>query len=288
MSVLVSVVIPVYNSQDYISDCLDSVLSQTYKSYEIIAIDDGSTDSSLDILKSYQKSKGIKLFHIENSGQSVARNIGIENAIGKYLVFIDSDDCWCKNTLEVVVSLAENEKLDMVFFDGETFVDQKITDEASKEHLNKYFNTVFKPDTYVRNLPEHIRSGIDYLSYQLDCKRFIASPVLYLYKVDKFKHIKFIPGIIHEDNAFTMDLLVNNGKVMAIGEKLYRRRIRNDSIMTKPKTMENVLGYLGAIQRMGEVYNLTLDKKIQKIIINMMHMTLSKCASTLSKVDDAW
>jgi hypothetical protein len=58
--------------------------------------------------------------------------------------------------------------------------------------------------------------------------------------------------------------------------------------MTKPKTMENVLGYLGAIQRMGEVYNLTLDKKIQKIIINMMHMTLSKCASTLSKVDDAW
>jgi glycosyltransferase involved in cell wall biosynthesis len=287
MSILVSVVIPVYNSQEYISDCLDSVLSQTYKNYEIIAIDDGSTDDSLDILKTYQKNKGIKLFHIDNSGQSVARNIGIENAKGKYLVFVDSDDYWPRNTLEVAVSLAEKENLDMVFFDGDTFVDQKITDAPKKEHLTKYFNTVFKPNTYVRNVPEHIRSGIDYLSHQLACKRFIASPVLYLYKADKFKHIKFVPGIIHEDNAFTMELLVNNGKVMAIAEKLYQRRIRKDSIMTKPKTMENVLGYLGAIQRMGEVYNLTLDKEAQKIIINIMHMTLSKCANTLSKIDDA-
>lgn len=287
MSVLVSVVIPVYNSQDYISDCLDSVLSQTYESFEIIAIDDGSTDNTLDILKTYQKKQGIKLFHIENSGQSVARNIGIENAKGKYLIFIDSDDCWCKNTLEVVVSLAEKKKLDMVFFDGDTFVDEKITDEATKEHLTKYFNTVFKPNTYVRNVPEHIRSGIDYLSHQLVCKRFIASPVLYLYKVDKFKHVRFVPGIIHEDNAFTMELLVNNGKVMAVAEKLYKRRIRNDSIMTKPKTMENVLGYLGVIQQMGEVYNLTLDKKIQKIIIDIMQMTLSKCINTLRSLDDA-
>jgi glycosyltransferase involved in cell wall biosynthesis len=261
------------------------VLSQTYENYEIIAIDDGSTDNSLDILNAYQKSDGIKLFHIENSGQSVARNIGIENAKGKYLVFLDSDDCWRKNTLEVVVALAEKEKLDMVFFDGETFVDHKVTDEATKEHLTKYFNTVFKSDTYVRNVPEDIRSGIDYLSHQLTRKRFIASPVLYLYKVEKFKHIKFVPKIIHEDNAFTMELLVNNGKVMAIGEKLYRRRIRNDSIMTKPKTMENVLGYLGAIQRMGEVYNLMLDKKTQKIIIDIMHMTLSKCANTLTVVE---
>lgn len=287
MSVLVSVVIPVYNSQDYISDCLDSVLSQTYESFETIAIDDGSTDNTLDILKTYQKKQGIKLFHIENSGQSVARNIGIENAKGKYLIFIDSDDCWCKNTLEVVVSLAEKKKLDMVFFDGDTFVDEKITDEATKEHLTKYFNTVFKPNTYVRNVPEHIRSGIDYLSHQLACKRFIASPVLYLYKVDKFKHVKFVPGIIHEDNAFTMELLVNNGKVMAVAEKLYKRRIRIDSIMTKPKTMENVLGYLGVIQQMGEVYNLTLDKKTQKIIIDIMQMTLSKCINTLRSLDDA-
>ncbi len=92
MSVLVSVVIPVYNSQSYISDCINSVLAQTYPHFEVIAIDDGSTDSSVDILKSFQKSQNIKLLQIENSGQSVARNLGIEHAKGCLLYTSDAAD----------------------------------------------------------------------------------------------------------------------------------------------------------------------------------------------------
>ncbi|ABG41571.1 glycosyl transferase, family 2 [Paraglaciecola sp. T6c] len=286
MSTLVSVVIPVYNSQSYIADCIDSVLAQTYQDFEIIVIDDGSTDSSLDILKSYQKKQKIKLLQIENSGQSVARNLGIEQATGKYLIFIDSDDCWENNTLEVTVALAEQKQLDMVLFDGESFVDDKVTDEHTRECLNTYLIQGFKPDTYVRNAPEDVFSGGEFLVQQMNNNKFIASPVLYLYKLEKFKNIRFVPNIIHEDNAFSMELLVNDGRVMAIPSSLYRRRIRKNSIMTAPKTMQNVNGHLGVLKRMAEVFNQTEDAEIKTIINRVMRMTLANCARCLKQIDD--
>ncbi|MBJ2135947.1 glycosyltransferase [Paraglaciecola chathamensis] len=285
MSVLVSVVIPVYNSQSYISDCINSVLAQTYPHFEVIAIDDGSTDSSVDILKSFQKSQNIKLLQIENSGQSVARNLGIEHAKGKYLIFIDSDDCWKNNTLNVVVSLAEKKQLDMVLFDGESFVDDKIIDEQTTELLSAYLTKGFKPDTYVRNAPEEVFNGGDFLAHQMDNNKFIASPVLYLYKLEKFRNIRFVPSIIHEDNAFTMELLVKNGKVMATPNNLYRRRIRQNSIMTSPKTMRNVNGHLAVLKRMAEVFCETEDADIKSTINRVMRMTLANCARCLKQID---
>lgn len=285
MSALVSVVIPVYNSELYISDCIDSVLAQTYPHFEIILVDDGSTDRSLDILKSYQENPKIRLLQIENSGQSVARNCGIEHATGQYVIFIDSDDYWKKNTLEVTVSLAEEMQLDMVLFDGESFIDDKITQEHIKESLNAYLTKGFKPDTYVRNAPSGVFSGAEFLTNQMDNNKFIASPVLYLYKRDRFKNIRFVPNIIHEDNAFTMELLVNDGRVMATPTSLYRRRIRENSIMTSPKTMKNVNGHLAVLKRMAEVFNETEDAHIKTIINRVMRMTLSNCARCLQQID---
>ena len=286
MSALVSVVIPVYNSEIYISDCIDSVLAQTYPHFEIIAIDDGSSDNSLDILKSYQKHQNFKLLQIENSGQSVARNLGIEHAKGKYLIFVDSDDCWKDNTLAVTVSLAENKQLDMVLFDGETFIDDKINDEQTRESLSAYLAKGFKPDTYVRNAPEVVFSGGDFLAHQMDKSKVIASPVLYLFKLEKFKNISFVPDIIHEDNAFTMELLVDNGRVMATPTTLYRRRLRKNSIMSSPKTMKNVYGHLGVLKRMAEVFSESNDAKIKTTINRVMRMTLANCARCLQQIDD--
>lgn len=285
MSALVSVVIPVYNSEIYISDCVDSVLGQTYQNFEIIVINDGSTDHSAAILQSYQNNPKISLLHIDNSGQSVARNLGIERAEGKYLIFIDSDDCWHKNTLEVTVALAEEMQLDMVLFDGESFIDDKITDEQTKECLTAYLAKGFNPDTYVRNAPKGVLSGGDFLAHQMDNNKFIASPVLYLYKLDNFKKIRFVPNIIHEDNAFTMELLVNNGQVKATPTSLYRRRIRKNSIMTSPKTMKNVYGHLGVLNRMAEVFSETEDTNIKTTINRVMRMTLSNCARCLKQID---
>ena len=89
----ISVIVPVYNAEKYISRCVDSVLKQTYSDWELLLVDDGSKDASLAILNDYaQKDRRIRTFHQENAGAGAARNVGLDNAIGDYIVFIDSDD----------------------------------------------------------------------------------------------------------------------------------------------------------------------------------------------------
>ena len=103
MNNLISVIVPVYNAEKYLNKCLDSVINQTYKNLEIICINDGSTDNSLKLLKEYKDTR-IKIFDIKNHGPSFARNVGIKNSTGDFIVFIDSDDFinpeFCENSLK--------------------------------------------------------------------------------------------------------------------------------------------------------------------------------------------
>ncbi len=111
----VSIVIPVYNVENYIERCLNSLINQTMKEIEIIAINDGSIDNSLDILKRFAKKDiRIKVIDNENMGVSYCRNIGIQQANGKYITFVDSDDWIDKDTIEIMYSKAEEENCDMV------------------------------------------------------------------------------------------------------------------------------------------------------------------------------
>ena len=92
MELVISVIVPVYNSEKYLSVCMDSILGQTYQQLQIIAIDDGSKDKSLQILNDYAKRDGrILVVHQENKGVGAARNVGIEHATGDWIIFIDSD-----------------------------------------------------------------------------------------------------------------------------------------------------------------------------------------------------
>lgn len=101
LDTLISVIIPVYNVEKYLKECIESVLEQTYSNLEILLIDDGSTDKSLEICESYANiDERIVVIHQINKGLSSARNIGIENACGEYLVFVDSDDCINKMMIE--------------------------------------------------------------------------------------------------------------------------------------------------------------------------------------------
>ncbi len=111
----VSVIVPVYNVENYISKCLDSILAQTYENFEIIAINDGGTDNSGSIIDSYAEKypDKVKVIHQENKGLGGARNTGIEIATGSYLSFIDSDDCIAPNMLEEMVALAVNNESDI-------------------------------------------------------------------------------------------------------------------------------------------------------------------------------
>ena len=102
---LISIVVPVYNSEQFLSACLNSLLSQTYCFFEIIVVDDGSTDSSGRVCDSYaEKDKRVKVFHQRNGGVSKARNLGLSKASGKWVLFCDSDDQFFPDSLEVLYS----------------------------------------------------------------------------------------------------------------------------------------------------------------------------------------
>ena len=116
----VSVIIPVYNSEKYISECLDSVLNQTFKDIEIICIDDGSTDKSFDILNRYNiKEKRITLLTQKNLGQSVARNKALEIAKGEYIYFLDSDDYIEPNLIEECIKKLDETQEGLICFNTE-------------------------------------------------------------------------------------------------------------------------------------------------------------------------
>lgn len=142
-----SVIIPTYNIQKYINDNINSLFYQTYQNIEIICIDDGSTDSSFRILQHYaQKDSRIKILTQKNQGAAIARNLGLSIAKGKYVIFLDSDDYFEPDLIEVSIAQAEKFKADMVIFKAEAFDDltgktSPLNDRISslKEYQNKTF-----------------------------------------------------------------------------------------------------------------------------------------------------
>lgn len=114
----ISVIVPVYNSQKYLAECIESIINQTYKNIELILVNDGSTDNSEEICKSYLlKNNNIKLINIENSGSAVARNVGIDNANGDYIAFIDSDDTIHQEMFYELISQVRKTPYDIVSCD---------------------------------------------------------------------------------------------------------------------------------------------------------------------------
>ena len=142
MSTAVSVIVPVYNSEKYLDQCVQSLINQTLKEVEFIFVDDGSTDSSVQILEKYQSTDGrIKIIKQQNQFAGVARNNGMKAAIGKYLMFLDSDDFFELNMLEKLFKTAEQNKTDIVVFGYNTY-DKKI---ISRHGFEEYANRLLSP-----------------------------------------------------------------------------------------------------------------------------------------------
>ena len=122
----VSVIIPVYNVEPYLKQCMDSVVGQTLKDIEIICVDDGSTDGSLDILKEYAtEDSRIQIIEQKNAGAGAARNNGMRHATGKYLSFLDSDDFFEPRMLEKAYDLAEKDQADFVAYKSDQYHTEK-------------------------------------------------------------------------------------------------------------------------------------------------------------------
>ena len=114
MKELISIIVPIYKVEKYIAKCIESLIEQTYSTYEIILVNDGSTDNSLEICNSFKKrDKRIKVYTKENGGLSDARNYGLKKAVGSYICFIDSDDWVDNDFIEVLYNLLKKNKCDI-------------------------------------------------------------------------------------------------------------------------------------------------------------------------------
>ena len=134
----VSVVIPVYNVEKYLRECVDSVLIQSYTDLEIILVDDGATDSSGKICDEYVATdKRVKVIHKENGGLSSARNIGLDSSTGQYVYFLDSDDYIEPNTIKVLINTIRESEADFVFFDGHIFYEDSVDIRPTNNYIRE-------------------------------------------------------------------------------------------------------------------------------------------------------
>jgi len=215
-----SIIIPVYNVEQYLRDCLNSVIAQTYTDYEVICVNDGSKDGSLALLKDYQtKYPQITIISQRNKGLSAARNAGIQAAKGNYLFFLDSDDWIEPNSLEILVQKQEGE--DLLWFNGRRVFEDGATEE---------------PDS---GIEEAQLTGWEYYNkYALVFRKFhFVCSVLRLYRREYLlqNNLFFEEGIYHEDNLFTPLACYYAQTVKVIPDCLYIYRIREGSITQTPK-----------------------------------------------------
>lgn len=233
----ISVIVPVYNVEKYVSECLDSLINQTFKEFEIICVNDGSTDNSLSILKLYaEKDNRIKIINQANGGLSAARNSGLDMAQGKYVYFLDSDDFIVGDALEKLYDISEKENLDILYFGVNNYFEDKVTED------NYFCN-----DTYYdrKQFFSSAVSGEELFERFLIENMFVCCVPFQFIRTEFLKNtgIRFKEKMLHEDELFSPQLIVEAKRTMVIEDKFYMRRIRSDSITTSVTTHKNFLGY---------------------------------------------
>lgn len=244
-SVKVSVIIPVYNVEKYLEECLDSVINNSFKNIEIICVDDGSNDSSPDILRAYaEKYPRVKIITKENGGLSSARNAGIDEAKGEYILFVDSDDYIEERAIEYLYSEAKHNELDQLFFSAKPFYD-----DATDLHSNliQYYNR--------KTVYNGVMSGRQMFIRMSKFEDFKPSACLQIIRKDFLteNNIRFINGLVYEDNPFTILCLFRAQKVKYANIKLYNRRLRADSIMLSSQGVKSAYDYFRLIKNIINV-----------------------------------
>lgn len=247
-----SIVIPVYNVEKYIKKTLDSVFNQTEKDFEVIVVDDGCTDKSIEIAKNY----AVKIIKTKHVSVSEARNIGEKHAKGEYLIFLDSDDYWDKKVLEEVSKSLKNNP-DLVRFQVRTVTDQNVS-------------TDFPEETFTNLTGEEAFTKISRF-------HFVESIWCYAIKRKYYQQeqFHFKKGLIHEDFGLTPLIIIKAQKVNSISYIGYNYYRRSGSIM-------NTNDYTWTKHKVEDFYNhyLYLMKEIEKVSVNK-EVFKSFCANSL-------
>ena len=211
---MISVIVPVYNVEEYLEECLESIRHQTYSDIEVILVNDGSTDGSRKICEQYcEKDIRFRLINQENQGQSVARNRGVAESTGQFIMFVDSDDVVKENIVEVLLSYM---KADV------DLVECNLVYNQEKVQKNKTIRVIFEG-----NSTEAIINCISFKEV-----KFCAFTKLYRREI--IEKIPFLEGVIYEDVYTGINYLRYVRKMVCVDLKGYYYRVRPNSTMTKP------------------------------------------------------
>lgn len=278
----ISIIIPVYNVEDYIEECLESVLANEFQDFEIICVDDGSEDSSLTIVKKFaQKYDCIKVICQENRGLSATRNRGLEVATKKYVYFLDSDDKITKNALGELYQKLESEQLDVLYFSGQSFYDStELESKFSKDY----------DEAYLRKGSYGLcQDGLTVLKSLREQKDYAVSACLQILRKQFLddNNIRFVEGIVHEDNFFSFLVFVNAKRANCVNDVYFMRRIRENSIMTIPKTAKNLRGYYSGFTLMFEyLREHSVEQKHEQVINELIRASRMNMQKTYMVLDE--
>ena len=278
---ILSVIIPVYNSQEYLRECLDSILNQTFDDYEIICINDGSSDNSYEILKEYEnKDKRVVVYNQTNKGASTARNLGMANSNGKYITFMDSDDCIEKDTYEKALKYIDD--VDVVCFGIKTF-GEHFSDITRKSDDN-YFTLKYKG--------KHLLN--ENIILKTDCS---VCNKIFKKSIIKQYSISFPDGLHYEDSEFLWKYILSSQNIYFLNEYFYKYRRHPGSVMhatfgncdyaiEQLLVMENLYNYLKSNGKYDSNRQLFLKLFKNSFIFSYVYSTETSKKNVLDKAVD--
>lgn len=264
----VSIIMPVYNTEKYVAEAINSVLAQSLMDWELLIINDGSTDNSMHIIQELAAMEGrIKLVNQANAGLSAARNAGLSIAQGKYIYFLDSDDAIIPDTLEACFMQCESLSLDFVFFDADTNYE---SEESKLVHSLTYTRQHYPANK--------VDDGIHTARTLLLSDEYLVSACL-LFTARQFieeHQLSFYVDIVHEDELYTTQLFLHASRCMYISRPFFIRRLRANSTMTSPVRQHNINSYFivatelkqlaEADHKYGDVIDIYLKKTLNAVL----------------------
>ena len=265
---LLSIIIPIYKVERYLSLCVESILKQTYKNLQIILVDDGSPDACPVICDHYvRKDRRIQVIHQRNMGLSAARNVGLDMAKGKYVLFVDSDDCLDWRACDELVKKAEALSADVVTSNFTCINDLDLTETIihSTQTVNYY------------TIGDGCIKGEDYLLLQLRhyAYKSIVMPNLYRRSFLVENELYFITGIYREDEEWMPRVFCAADRIAQIDKSFYQYRLRENSIMHDSNL--NLLRMKNFLDDVCTNVSQTMGKVNDDLRKNMMQYLLRKC-----------
>ena len=277
----VSVIIPCYNVENYVEDCLESILNQTLHEIEVICVNDGSIDSTEEVLlKIAQNDSRVAVYTQKNAGQGAARNQAVKNATGQYLYFMDSDDLLEKEALKELYSLSDEKGLDVLYFDGTTFYESEeleITKPAYKGYYQRKFDY------------SGVENGISMMVEMKKNAEYRQSPCLQFIRREYFveKELWYLPGVWHEDNSFTFKTMLMAEKVAHIPAVYFKRRVRANSVMTSDKKFIHSYGlFYNYFNMLNTVQNAKISIEQETVIMKVIEGVLNEARKKYRMLED--